>query len=47
MINRVVLVGRLTRDPEINEGSSLVARFSIAVDRIRGPEPVTDFFTIV
>ena len=35
MINRVVLVGRLTRDPDLrytNSGTS-VASFTVAVDR--------------
>lgn len=48
MINRVVLVGRLTRDPELrktNTGAS-VASFTIAVDnRLKGPngEKTTSF----
>ncbi len=47
MINRVVLVGRITRDPELrktNSGSS-VASFTIALDNRRGPngEKTTSF----
>lgn len=48
MVNNIVLVGRLTRDPEMRytpSGSS-VARFTLAVDRnIKGPngERQTDF----
>ena len=41
MINRVVLVGRLTRDPELRKTNSgnAVASFSIAVDsRTRNPD---------
>ena len=41
MINRVVLVGRLTRDPELrraNSGTSICS-FSVAVDdRVRNPD---------
>jgi single-strand DNA-binding protein len=49
--NRIVLVGRLTRDPELRatpDGISVV-RFSIAVDRSgrAGEERQTDFFDIV
>lgn len=48
MINRVVLVGRLTRDPELrrtNSGTS-VASFTVAIDnRTKGPngEKTTSF----
>jgi len=38
-MNKVILMGRLTRDPEVrysqNEGAMAVARFSLAVDRRR------------
>ncbi|MCX7993842.1 MAG: single-stranded DNA-binding protein [Fimbriimonadales bacterium] len=49
--NRIVLVGRLTRDPELRatpDGMS-VARFTLAVDRggRAGEERQTDFFDIV
>ena len=49
-MNKVILVGRLTRDPEIrysqNANSTAVASFSIAVDRRfkRDGEPDADFF---
>jgi len=49
-MNRVILMGRLTRDPEVryaqNESGTAVARFSIAVDRKfkRDGEPDADFF---
>ncbi|NCA97137.1 MAG: single-stranded DNA-binding protein [Bacteroidia bacterium] len=41
MINRVVLVGRLTRDPELRRttNETAVASFTIAVDnRMKGPD---------
>lgn len=49
-MNKVILMGRLTRDPEVrySQGSSqtTVARYSIAVDRRfkREGEPDADFF---
>lgn len=52
MLNRVILMGRLTKDPELrttNTGIS-VCTFSIAVDRRfsgKGEERKTDFFNIV
>lgn len=52
-MNKTILMGRLTRDPEIRypqtpEGSA-VARFSLAVDRRfkRDGDPDADFFTCV
>jgi single-strand DNA-binding protein len=50
-LNRVVLIGRLTRDPELRQttGGKQVASFAIAVDR-RGrasdDQPNADFFNI-
>ncbi|MFN7161844.1 MAG: single-stranded DNA-binding protein [Fimbriimonadales bacterium] len=49
--NRIILVGRLTRDPELRatpDGVSVV-RFTLAVDRgVRtGEEKLTDFFDVV
>lgn len=49
--NRIILVGRLTRDPELRataDGVSVV-RFTLAVDRSgrAGEERQTDFFDIV
>ena len=32
-MNTVILVGRLTRDPEIKTGNSTVAKFNVAVNR--------------
>ena len=47
-MNKVILMGRLTRDPEISSSTSgtTFARFSIAVDRkfSRDGEPDADFF---
>ena len=49
-MNKVILMGRLTRDPEVrySQGSAptAVARFSVAVDRRfkRDGEPDADFF---
>ncbi|MBR6381540.1 MAG: single-stranded DNA-binding protein [Lachnospiraceae bacterium] len=49
-MNKVILMGRLTRDPEVRYGQgqaqTAVARYSIAVDRKfkRDGEPTADFF---
>ncbi len=49
-MNKLILMGRLTRDPEIRysqgESSLAIARFSLAVDRRfkRAGEPEADFF---
>lgn len=48
-MNKIILMGRLTRDPEVRYGgqsNSAIARFSIAVDRRfkREGQPSTDFF---
>lgn len=34
-MNKVILIGRLTKDPEIREGNTKVARYTIAVDRYK------------
>ena len=52
MMNRIVLMGRMTRDPELkrtNNGSS-VTTFTIAVDRdfkSKGGDRETDFIEVV
>lgn len=52
-MNRVILVGRLVRDPEVrysqNENSTAIARYSLAVPRKfkRDGEPDCDFFNCV
>lgn len=45
-MNNVILIGRLTKDPEVREN---VTRFSVAVDRKfkRDGEPTVDFFNCV
>ena len=52
MLNRIVLMGRLTRDPELRHtgNGTAVASFSLAVDRdfkSQGGEKETDFIDIV
>ncbi len=51
-MNKVIMMGRLTRDPEVRYGganNTAVARYSIAVDRRfkRDGEPDADFFNCV
>lgn len=51
-MNTVILMGRLTRDPEIRYGganNTAVARYSIAVDRRfkQDGQPDADFFNVV
>jgi single-strand DNA-binding protein len=47
-MNVVVLIGRLTRDPELRftQSGKAVANFSIAVDREFSKEKKTDFFRV-
>ena len=45
-MNKIILMGRLTRDVEMFGQKSKVARFIIAVDRTYG-EDETDFFNCV
>lgn len=49
-MNKVILMGRLTRDPEVRysqgENSIAIARYTLAIDRIKtqnNPEPGADF----
>ncbi|MDD6428433.1 single-stranded DNA-binding protein [Candidatus Weimeria sp. HCP3S3_B5] len=51
-MNKIILMGRLTRDPEVRYGgaqNTAIARFSIAVDRRfkREGQPDADFFNCV
>ena len=52
MLNRIILIGRLTRDPELRytPNNIAVTRFTLAVDRnyksAQG-EKMTDFITVV
>ena len=48
-MNKIILMGRLTRDPEVRYGGAqnmAIARFSLAVDRRfkRDGQPEADFF---
>ena len=52
MLNKIILMGRLTRDPELRrtQQGTAVASFSLAVDRdykAKGAEKKTDFIDIV
>ena len=50
MLNRVILMGRITADPELKTTNTSVTSFSIAVDRNyvkQGEERKADFFNIV
>lgn len=51
MLNKAMLMGRLTRDPELRytQSNLPVSSFSLAVDRTfkREGEPTADFFNIV
>ncbi|MFZ5899172.1 MAG: single-stranded DNA-binding protein, partial [Bacillota bacterium] len=51
MLNRVILIGRLTRDPELRytPSGAAVAQFTLAVDRRpdRQGQKATDFIDIV
>ncbi|MBP2640426.1 MAG: single-strand binding protein [Firmicutes bacterium] len=50
-MNKVILVGRLTRDPDVRttQTGRFVASFTLAVDRIvaKGAEQQTDFIPVV
>jgi single-strand DNA-binding protein len=52
MLNRIIIMGRLTRDPELRrtQSGTPVCTFSVAVDRDRqsreGQEKQTDFFDV-
>lgn len=47
-MNKVILMGRLTKDPEIRTGNTQVARYTLAVDRrFSNSEEKTDFINIV
>ena len=48
-MNSVILIGRLTRDPELRftQSGKAVANLSIAVDREYSKEKKTDFFRVI
>lgn len=47
--NKIILMGRLVRDPEIKQTSSgiSIANFTLAMDRSFGDEKKTDFIPVV
>jgi len=47
--NRIILIGRLTREPEIKfiPSGKAVGRFGLAVNRARSKEKTADFFEII
>ncbi|MCD4785047.1 MAG: single-stranded DNA-binding protein [Candidatus Eremiobacteraeota bacterium] len=47
--NKVILVGRLTKDPELKytPSGAQLAKFGLAVNRVRSKNDETDFFNIV
>ena len=52
MLNRIIIMGRLTRDPELRhtQSGTAVASFSLAVDRDfknQNGEKETDFIDVV
>lgn len=49
MLNRIILIGRLTRDPELKYTSNgtAVAKFTLAVDRKFSKEKETDFIDVI
>lgn len=46
-MNKVILMGRLTRDVEVKDGDTKVGRYSLAVDRRFTKEKETDFINCV
>ena len=50
-MNNVILIGRLTKDPEMkrmdNENQTAVTTFTLAVDRPMSKEKIADFIRIV
>ena len=48
-MNKVILIGRLTRDPEVRTGEMTIARYTLAVDRRfrREGEATADFINCV
>ena len=49
MLNRVILIGRLTKDPDLRftPNGVAVANFTLAVDRVFSKEKETDFIPCV
>lgn len=44
-MNKTILIGRLTKTPEVRQGETAVARFTVAVDRMKKDE--ADFISCV
>ena len=49
MLNQIVIMGRLTKDPELRytQSQTPVASFTLAVDRDYGQDKQTDFFDCI
>lgn len=49
MLNHIVIMGRLTKDPELRytQSQTPVASFTLAVDRDYGQDKQTDFFDCI
>jgi single-strand DNA-binding protein len=47
--NRVILIGSLTRDPEIryNPKGERVVKMTVAIPNRRGPEMIADYFDVM
>lgn len=46
MLNKVILIGRLTKDPDFRDGETPYARYTLAVDRF-GKDKGADFISCV
>lgn len=47
MLNKVFLCGRICKDPEVRSGDTMVAKYSLAVDRKYSKDKETDFINCV
>lgn len=47
MLNKCVLCGRICKDPEVRFGDTMVAKYSLAVDRKYSKDKETDFINCV
>lgn len=47
MMNKCVLCGRVCKDPEVRSGDTMVAKYSLAVDRKYSKDKETDFINCV
>ena len=46
-MNKVILCGRICKDPEVRSGDTMVAKYSLAVDRKYSKDKETDFINCV